>query len=269
MHARNTQTVKSSFVFSLLASAVLMPCVAAAQATAPAPTTAPAAAVAPAAESSPHTFSTNIGLVSDYRYRGISQSRLAPAISAGADYSHSSGFYVGAWASSIKWIRDGGGKGDLELDLFGGYKFELAKDFNVDVGFLAYVYPSNGLPVNANTQELYVAATYGPVTAKYSISTSNLFGFADSKRSGYFDVTGTFDLGNGWGAIGHAGHQSVRNNAGFGYTDYKLGVTKDIDGWVLGASLIGTDNKNYRYVSATKDKNLGKTGLVLSVAKTF
>ena len=260
MHARSNLSPKISLLVSLLASAVLMPSVASAQATAPAPA---------AAEPAPHTFSYNIGLVSDYRYRGISQSRLKPAISAGADYSHSSGFYLGAWASSIKWIRDGGGKGDLELDLFGGYKFEVAKDLTLDVGFLAYVYPSNGLAVNANTQEIYLAGTYGPITAKYSLSTSNLFGFADSKRSGYFDVTGTFDLGGGWGAVGHIGHQSVRKNKDFSYIDYKLGVTKDIDGWILGASVIGTDNKNYRYISATKDKNLGKTGLVLSVSKTF
>lgn len=256
MYARSNLSSKIYLAFSLLASAALMPLVVSAQTTAPA-----------AAEPAPHTFSYNFGLVSDYRYRGISQSRLQPAVSVGADYSHSSGFYLGAWASSIKWIRDGGGKGSVELDLYGGYKLEVAKDLTLDLGFLAYVYPSNGLAVNANTQEIYLGASYGPVTAKYSVSTSNLFGFSDSKRSGYFDITGTFDLGSGWGAVGHIGHQTVRNNSAFSYTDYKIGVTKDIEGFILGAALIGTDNKNYIY--APKNKNLGRDGIVLSVSKTF
>ena len=53
-----------------------------------------------ATPASPLSF--NVGLTTDYRYRGISQSRLKPAISAGADYAHPSGFYVGTWLTSIK-----------------------------------------------------------------------------------------------------------------------------------------------------------------------
>jgi uncharacterized protein (TIGR02001 family) len=65
------------------------------------------------------TLSFNAGVVSDYRYRGISQSRLKPAVQGGFDYADKSGFYVGAWGSSIKWIKDTPGvtKGATELDL--------------------------------------------------------------------------------------------------------------------------------------------------------
>jgi uncharacterized protein (TIGR02001 family) len=62
-----------------------------------------------------------------YRYRGISQTRLKPALQGGVDYTAGS-FYVGAWVSTIQWIKDGGGKADVEIDIYGGYKFELAKD---------------------------------------------------------------------------------------------------------------------------------------------
>jgi uncharacterized protein (TIGR02001 family) len=243
---------------ALLASVASMPFVATAQTTAPAP-----AAAAPA---SPHTFSTNVGLVSDYRYRGISQSRLKPAVSAGADYSHESGVYVGAWASSIKWIKDGGGKGNVELDLYGGYKFNVTKEIGLDLGFLAYVYPSNGLAVSADTRELYAAATYGPVTLKYSHSLSNLFGFGNSKGSGYLELNGTHDMGDGLNIVAHLGRQTVKNNGSFSYTDYKLGVTKDFSGFVFGAALVGTDSDVYLSPSA---KNLGKNTVVLSVSKTF
>src|SRR4051812_17806657 len=52
------------------------------------------------------SLSYNIGVVSDYRYRGISQSGRDPALQGGIDYTDKSGFYVGTWASTIKWIKD-------------------------------------------------------------------------------------------------------------------------------------------------------------------
>jgi uncharacterized protein (TIGR02001 family) len=234
-----------------------MPLVATAQ-TAPAP-----AAAAPA---SPHTFSFNVGATTDYRYRGISQSGLKPAASAGADYSHSSGLYLGVWASTIKWIKDAGGGANAEIDLYGGYKFNISKDVGLDVGLLTYQYPSNGLTPSTNTLEWYVAASYGIGTLKYSNSTSNLFGFANSKRSGYWEINTTSDLGDGLTVTGHLGYQSVKNNSAFSYLDYKVGVTKDVAGYLLGAALVGTDSKAYL---APSGKNLGKTGVVLSVSKTF
>ncbi|MDO8455890.1 MAG: TorF family putative porin, partial [Burkholderiaceae bacterium] len=69
---------------------------------APAPA-APAAAAAPE-----NSLSYNVGVVTDYRYRGISQSRLKPAVQGGIDFSHTSGLYVGTWASSIQWVKDAG-----------------------------------------------------------------------------------------------------------------------------------------------------------------
>jgi uncharacterized protein (TIGR02001 family) len=84
------------------------------------------------------------GAVTDYRYRGISQTRLKPALQGGVDYS-AGGFYLGAWASTIKWIKDAGGDASAEIDLYGGYKGEIAKDVTFDVGVLTYQYPSNKL----------------------------------------------------------------------------------------------------------------------------
>src|SRR5437868_5986563 len=83
-------------------------------------------------------LSFNVGAVSEYRYRGISQSRLKPALQGGIDYAAPSGFYVGSWASTIKWIKDAGGDADIEVDLYGGYKTEVAKGLTLDVGGLYY-----------------------------------------------------------------------------------------------------------------------------------
>lgn len=219
---------------------------------------------------SEHEVSYNAAVTSDYRYRGISQTRLQAALQGGADYTHNrSGFYVGAWASTIKWTKDAGGGGDVEIDLYAGKRGEIAKDFNYDVGVLSYVYPSNGLAVSANTTEIYGQVSYGPAYVKYSHSVTNLFGFADSKNSGYLDLGANVEISSGLTLNLHAGRQQVKNNGAFSYTDWKLGLTKDF-GIVTGAvAVIGTNAGEVAYASPANGKFLGKTALVVSVSKTF
>lgn len=224
-------------------------------------------AQAQAAES---TLAFNVGAVSDYRYRGISQSRLAPAVQGGADYTDKSGFYVGAWGSTIKWIKDAGGDAPVELDLYGGYK-GAAGDLAYDVGFLRYEYSGNKLKPNANTNEVYGAVTYGVFTAKYSHALTNLFGFTDSKNSGYLDLSATIDLGSGYSLVPHVGHQSVKGagNSKYSYTDYALTLGKDLgNGLTATAALIGTDAEKGSYVSPA-GKQLGKAGVVVGLKYTF
>jgi uncharacterized protein (TIGR02001 family) len=211
------------------------------------------------------TLSANVGVVTDYRYRGISQTRLKPALQGGADLAHKSGFYLGVWASSIKWIKDAGGGSDAEIDVYGGYKFE-AGPVGLDIGFLTYNYESNRLNPNADTQEIYVGGTWGPATLKYSHSVSNLFGFANSKNSGYLDLSATFDMGNGYALVPHVGYQKVARNSNFSYWDYSLTGTKDFgNGFSASAAIVGTDTNAY---VAPNGKNLGRTGLVLGAKYT-
>jgi uncharacterized protein (TIGR02001 family) len=211
-----------------------------------------------------YTLTGNISLVTDYRYRGISQTRLKPALQGTVDFAHKSGIYLGAFATNIKWIKDAGGKGNSEVDLYGGYKGSIVGDLGFDVGLLQYVYAKNNLTPSANTLEGYGGLTYKQFTLKYYRSFTNLFGVANSKGSGYIDAGATFDLGDGWGVNAHVGHQSVRNNSAGNYTDYKIGATKEIAGFVLGAAVVGSDIDVF-----VKGKNLGKPGLVLSAGKNF
>jgi uncharacterized protein (TIGR02001 family) len=214
-----------------------------------------------------HSVSFNASLTTDYRYRGISQTRLKPALQGGVDYSHNpSGFYAGAWASNVKWIKDANGDTDIEFDFYGGKKGEVTKDVSYDVGILTYVFPSNKLNPSANTTEVYGQLGFGPAYVKYSYSTTNVFGFADSKRSGYFDLGANFDMGGGYTLNTHVGRQTVRKNSAFSYTDYKLGVTKDFGVATVALALIHTNTDVY---VGGGGKNLGKTGGVLSISKTF
>lgn len=205
----------------------------------------------------------NAGVVTDYRYRGISQTRLKPALQGGVDYA-AGAFYLGAWGSTIKWIKDGGGGANAEFDIYGGVKGEIAKDVAYDIGLLTYQYPSNGLSPSANTLEVYGAVTAGPLTAKYSHSTTNLFGFANSKGSGYLDLSATFDVG-GIAVTPHVGRQTVKNNGGFSYTDYSLAISKEISGITWSATVVDTSTS--AYTGAGKD--LGKSGIVLGAKMAF
>jgi uncharacterized protein (TIGR02001 family) len=215
-----------------------------------------------------YTLSYNVGAVTDYRYRGISQSRLKPAVQGGADFSHKSGFYIGTWASSIKWIEDGGGDASAEVDIYGGYKF-TAGPVGLDVGVLRYLYPNSSLPVNPDTTEVYIAGTYGPATLKYSHAVTNLFGFADSKNSFYVDLSATFDTGF-WGltVTPHVGYQKVKNNSFASYTDWSLALGKDF-GNGLSASLAYVDTDSDAYFSPVNGKDLGKSTVVLGVKYSF
>ena len=225
---------------------------------------------APAAE---HVVSYNAAIVSDYRFRGLSQSRLDPALQGGADYTHTpSGFYAGTWLSSIKWTKDTvkmngqHGGGDVEVDLYGGKRGEIVKDVSYDVGGLYYFYPSNGLDTNANTFELYGQVGFGPAYVKYSHALTNAFGFVDSKNSGYLDVGVNYDIYDGYMLNLHAGRQNVKNNGIYTYNDYKIGITKDFGIVSVSLAAIKADTSAYL---APNGKNLGKTGAILTISKTF
>ncbi len=222
---------------------------------------------APAAKPD-NEVSYNAALTSEYRYRGISQSRLKPAVQGGIDYvNNPTGLYVGAWASSIKWIKDLGGDDNVELDLYGGKRGEIVTGVSYDVGFLRYLYPSNALSVNADTSEVYAQVGYGPGYIKYSHATTNLFGTGDSKGSGYLDLSANFDVAEGLQLNLHVGRQRVAHNGVYSYNDYKVGLTKDVGFASVSLALIGTDSD--AYVSPVDNKNLGKTRAVLAISKTF
>jgi uncharacterized protein (TIGR02001 family) len=140
---------------------------------------------------SARTLTANVAVVSDYRFRGVSQSFRRPALQGGVDWAHDSGFYLGTWASTVDddFLTDTHG---VELDIYGGYKFPIGAGWTGDVGLLQYLYPGESL---WNTTELYVGASWNWLSVKYSHSISeDTFGFADSRGSGYLDLTVAYPL---------------------------------------------------------------------------
>jgi uncharacterized protein (TIGR02001 family) len=240
---------------------------------------------APAA--SPITY--NIGAVTDYKYRGLTQSKFEPAVQGGVDYAQGP-IYVGTWLSTIDWIKDATkaynhangtdvkGNAPLEWDLYGGTKGDIIKDtLSYDVGVLAYVYLGQqfhkiGL-ANPDTGEFYGALTYGVFTGKVSISATPLFGVPKSKGSQYYDLSANFDLGSGFTLTPDVGYQnitgSVAKAADLSYSDYSLTLGKDF-GKGISASLqvIATDAKKEDY-QTSGDKFTGRTGVVAGVKYSF
>ena len=234
------------------------------------------AADAPSAAdaASPYSLTANVTLASQYRYRGLMQTNNRPAIQGGFDLTHASGFYLGNWNSSISWLNDSNRdvSAPVEMDFYGGYKGNLTDSVPVDLGVLQYYYPGDYPSgyTSPDTTELYAGIGYGPVMFKYSLALTNLFGFADSKYSQYFDLSGNFDTGV-WGLVVnvHAGRQIVRNVDNGSYTDWKLGVTKDF-GQGLSVSLAYLDTNADRAVyTNTRGRDMGRATALLSLTKTF
>ena len=164
-------------------------------------------ALGTAAEPTPeHTLTGNVGLYSQYVFRGLTQTDRDPAIQGGFDYAHSSGLYAGTWASNISWLRDGGAYrsgGSLEWDFYGGWKPTYG-DFTFDIGTLYYWYPGNaafaapGAVSNpkADTWEVYGGVGWKWLSAKFSYSLMNkTFAVRDSSGTWYLDLTATVPLG--------------------------------------------------------------------------
>ena len=222
------------------------------------------------------TITGNAGLFSDYRFRGYSQTGFQPAFQGGFDVAHASGFYVGHWNSNVESGLYRGAS--LEMDFYGGYKYALGP-VTVDAGLLHYHYPSSKKDgqKQAKQTEIYLGAAYDIFTAKFSYGLTNFFGLGDgtstnTKGNYYLDLGVAKDLGNGWGVNAHYGYQYVKNGKDAGLvadnaSDYRIGATKDLSGWVVGASLVGTSKKDFALTASGKDG--GKTGLVLSLSKTF
>lgn len=199
--------------------------------------------------------SANISIVSDYAFRGISQSDQRPAIQGGFDYEHSSGLYIGTWASSIS-----DGSAGIETNLYGGYTFG-AGPFDFDIGLLRYYYPGDDF-ASLNTTELYAGVAWEFLSFTYSRTLTDAFGLERSKGSSYYDLSASYEVLEGLSLDAHYGWSRFKGsgNRAANYNDWSLGVTKSYGGFDFGLHYIDTD---------ISDDSLADARYVLSVSKAF
>jgi uncharacterized protein (TIGR02001 family) len=238
-----------------------------------------------AAPAPDYTLTGNLGIFSDYRFRGISQTNKKPAIQGGVDFAMKNGIYLGNWNSNVDSAQYTGA--NIEMDFYGGWKATFG-DFGLDVGGIYYYYPGSG---NQNSYpgsfkvdngELYIGGTWGPLALKYSYAVTDFFGVPDTKGAYYIALSGTHDFGNGFGINASVGYQGglKTGNQGFSscvteidgqvscsITDFKIGGTYTIDGWALGLAYVSTN----RDLAGITDpgKNISNGTAVVSVSKSF
>jgi uncharacterized protein (TIGR02001 family) len=267
---------------------------------------------APAKEEPDFTVTGNMTIASDYRFRGISQTFAGnnfwgPAIQGGIDLNTKSGFYVGNWNSNVSGNQYPNGS-SIEMDFYGGYKMSFG-DVGLDLGTIYYYYPGSrflgdarnaqGVPTGATYDqtiynwEIYIGASWKFLSAKYYYTLSDFFGITqdvasnysnksgtaflgpngNTKGSQYLTVAGTYEVAPKWNVFGSVGYTWVTNyGSQLNYLDYKLGVSYDIDGWVVALAGVGTNADSqwwYAVNGAGTVRELGKFNAVVSVTKTF
>ncbi len=245
-----------------------------------------AALVAPGvalADEAASPFSANVGFTTDYIFRGIAQTSHNPAIQGGVDYAHASGLYAGVWGSNVSWIADSGavatGSVTMELDTYFGFRNSFADDFSYDVGFVRYNYLGSYTPAagfaKADTDEVYGAIGYKWITAKYSYGLGQFLTVPGAAGTNYFELNANVPVGDsGFTVAGHVGKQTYKGATAAAfvnsptYTDYKLGVTKDIGGYLVGLAYTSTNASPF-YTYANNGGNWAKGTAALSVTHAF
>jgi uncharacterized protein (TIGR02001 family) len=243
----------------------------------------PTAVFAEEAAAPAYTISYNVGLYSQYVFRGLTQTSEKPAIQGGVDFAHASGFYAGAWGSNISWLEDGGGyqNSSLELDLYGGYANTIgATGVGYNVGLLQYIYPGKDISAtyrNAETTEVYGALSYKWLQAKASVVvTDGAFANKNSSGTYYAELNANYPIGEtGVTVNAHVGRQEYSgslagtSNDIYSYTDWKLGATKAFSNGVnVGAYYTDTNAKDAGY-AAYAGGNIADSTFTAFVQKTF
>lgn len=226
------------------------------------------------------TLTGNAGLFSDYRFRGFTQTDYKPSFQGGFDLALASGFYVGSWNANVEPSLYRGAT--LEMDVYAGCKFTVGS-LSLDLGAITYRYPTRadtGRVGEVHHEEVYLGVSYGVLSAKYFHQLGNYFGFGDGTpvdtKGGYLDLSAATDLGSGWGLNAHLGHQTIRHATnpiiGLKATavdDYKLGVTKDLKGWIANAAWVTAGRKDYFTTGTLAPGPAGKGAVVVGITRSF
>ena len=212
-------------------------------------------------------ISANAALVSDYRFRGISQSNEDFAVQAGFDYGFENGFYVGTWGSSVDFDSNEDFDGSLELDFYAGWGTDIGENSSIDVGYIYYAYPGDDNGLEGDYQEIYV--NYGWRDLSIGAAYSDDY-YGSSGKFWYLQANYDWSFAENWALSLHVGYNDfdedifLSSNKGH-YTDYSVGLTWSVVGVDLGLAWVGT-NLDEEDVFGT---DWGDDTAVFSLSKSF
>lgn len=254
----------------------------------------PAAAFAQTGAAPPPvvTVSGSAAVVSDYRFRGVSQSDDRPAVQAGLTIAHASGLYVGTWASSLAgWGTFGGA--NMELDLIGGYKTRIGAAGTLDIGLTWYLYPGGAAKTDFAEPYAKLSGTAGPATLTAGVAYAprqqaigRWYRDGASAAAGVYDHQGAKDdnlylwgdgayavagtpftarahIGHSWGQDGLGPNATAVSPTG-AYWDWSLGIDTSWRGLTLGLGWVDTDLSARRaaYLRPSFSKGQDGTGSI-------
>ena len=182
----------------------------------------------------------NIGLASNYIWRGKTQTNEQAAISGGIDYGHDSGFYLGGWISNTDFDATGASAATAETDLYIGFAKDIGDDFGFDVGFISYMYEQDQSSPSIDFEEFYVAGSWKMLSAMVSLDSDN--------DTTYIDLGAEFEIAKDLGLALHYGDFSFDNAPAADYSDYSITLSKG--DWSLALSDTDIDQDDYRLVVA-------------------
>lgn len=164
-------------------------------------------------------LTANVGVTSNYIWRGVSQTNEGPAVSGGIDYTHSSGLFIGTWVSNESWTSDAG----YEQDLYAGYNGSLGS-FNYGIEYMDYTYPvGNGTDDFA---EAIVTLGYGPVTFTYAPTVSKEAS-GSNQDDVYMSIAASFEVKKGLTVGVLAGQYDFDGGSANDYKHYQITLSKD------------------------------------------
>ncbi|WP_296598916.1 TorF family putative porin [Phenylobacterium sp.] len=221
-------------------------------------------ALAQEAASGPITVSGSFALVSDYRFRGVSQTDEEMAVQGGLTVSHESGFYAGTWGSNLAGWGTFGGP-NIELDLFAGYKFEPTPGLSVDAGVTWYTYPGGASKTTFAEPYVKVSGAVGPASllagVAYAPKQTALGNYSNTPQSRGQKQDNLYLWGDASGTVpgtpvvlkAHLGYSD--GNPGLGPNGTSVAPTGKYLDWMVGADLpVGPVTLGVAYV----DTDIGK-----------
>jgi uncharacterized protein (TIGR02001 family) len=218
---------------------------------------------------SPHEFSANVGLISDYLFRGISQTEGNPALQGGFDYAYTPvGFSAGVWASNVDF---GNTDENLEIDFYGGFSGDLVNTgVDWEIGTIYYYYPGQEGSPDSDYVEVYGGLSYSFATAwEPSVGAKvyyspDFFGETDDGVA----VEGTLGMTlpiAGLGLSFLVGYQDVDDIGEYNY--WNVGLSKSIGKFEFGLSYSDTSDTSDDWCGGGSD--LCDSTVLFSVSSSF
>jgi uncharacterized protein (TIGR02001 family) len=196
-----------------------------------------AAPVHAADEESP--FSGSLDFVSDYAFRGISQTNEDPALQLGLNYAFEGGFYIGGWASNVDFVEGDGA--DFEVDAYIGWSGDMTESVALDVQLVRYIYPGTNSGFDYDYNEIIGVLSIAEMV-DFTLAYSN-DAFASDEDGIYYAVSGSYGLP--WAELSldlSLGYYDLDDVLGDSYNDYSVGLSREFGYVSASLAYIGTDS---------------------------